>query len=294
VFVVFILFLSVLFFGAAATLFKTRNDWRVAYNEYKKATMAKLVGESGDWDSPENGSLVYLVSQQRKRLDERDNEITRLQSANDELGTRLKQANADIEAEKARVVKAQEALAQTTTLSETLAKNLDAETGRSTQLRTDLDEAKAKTQTALDDLAKANGERDALVLDLVQTQKDLHETRREYQELAVKYDDQELWVQHVMSTHPEIARDVSPKIAPPIDALVSAVDNTEKLVVLSVGKDQRVEPGFQFTVARGNSFIGKVEVIKVYPDLSGARIMFTKEGEEVRQGDKAFTVAKVD
>ena len=37
------------------------------------------------------------------------------------------------------------------------------------------------------------------------------------------------------------------------------------------------------------SFVGKVEVFEVYPDLAGARILFTKEGATVRQGDKAST-----
>ena len=78
-------------------------------------------------------------------------------------------------------------------------------------------------------------------------------------------------------------------IPPPIEARVVAVDAGEKLVVLSVGRDQKVEKGFRFTVYRGSSFVGKVEVFEVYPDLSGARILFTKEGSMVEQGDSAST-----
>ena len=33
----------------------------------------------------------------------------------------------------------------------------------------------------------------------------------------------------------------------------------------------------------------KVKVIKVFPDLAGARILWTKEGREIQRGDKAST-----
>jgi len=81
----------------------------------------------------------------------------------------------------------------------------------------------------------------------------------------------------------------SPRVAPPIHAKVNAVDPKEKLVVLSAGKDQKVENGYEFLVYRGGQFVGKVQVIKVYPDLSGARILFAKDGMEIEQGDSATT-----
>lgn len=74
----------------------------------------------------------------------------------------------------------------------------------------------------------------------------------------------------------------------PIDAVVQAVGKSEdKIVVLSVGRSDKVREGFEFTVLRDDRFVGKVKVIKVYDELCGARILFTKDGETIRQGDKA-------
>jgi len=77
--------------------------------------------------------------------------------------------------------------------------------------------------------------------------------------------------------------------APRIDAVVKAVSHKDKIVLLSVGKDQKVEEGLEFTVYRGPEFIGKVRVIRVYPDLAGAEVIYTKEKAEMQAGDRAST-----
>lgn len=73
-----------------------------------------------------------------------------------------------------------------------------------------------------------------------------------------------------------------------IAARVDAIDKENELVVLSVGTDQKVEVGDEFTIHRGVEFVGKVKVVKVYPDLSGARVLFTKKWEQIRKADSAF------
>jgi len=78
-------------------------------------------------------------------------------------------------------------------------------------------------------------------------------------------------------------------IGPPIDAVVQAVRSEERLVVLSVGTDQKVREGFQFTIYRRKKFVGKVQVIKVYEDVAGGRILFTQRGESIQVGDQATT-----
>jgi len=81
--------------------------------------------------------------------------------------------------------------------------------------------------------------------------------------------------------------------APPIVAVVQAVGKPEeKVVVLSMGRNDRVRQGFEFTVTRDERFVGRVKVIKVYDELCGARVLFTGEGEAIRQGDKATLVLR--
>ncbi len=76
-------------------------------------------------------------------------------------------------------------------------------------------------------------------------------------------------------------------IAPKIDAVVVAV--RDGIVVLSVGRDDNVKAGYEFTVYEGSRFIGKVKVENVLGDMSGARVLFTDQGETIRAGNQAST-----
>ena len=56
------------------------------------------------------------------------------------------------------------------------------------------------------------------------------------------------------------------------DAQVLAVRPEVNLVMLSVGTLQNVKPGYRFTISRGDQYVAKVQVEKVYPDMCSARI----------------------
>ncbi len=85
---------------------------------------------------------------------------------------------------------------------------------------------------------------------------------------------------------------LAPKKPPVIDGVVVAVkeiDGLAPLVLLSVGRDDGVEVGLEFTVFRADTFIGKVVVEKVMPDMAGCRVVFAKEGDAVRASDRVST-----
>jgi hypothetical protein len=83
--------------------------------------------------------------------------------------------------------------------------------------------------------------------------------------------------------------DTSPQ--PQVDGQVEAVDLENELVVLSVGRDQGVQEGAQFTVSRGGNFIGKVKVIQIYDDFAGARIIYAQDTYDIEVGDRILTPA---
>ena len=78
-------------------------------------------------------------------------------------------------------------------------------------------------------------------------------------------------------------------LPPPIEGVVEDVDSELRLVVLSVGKNDGVKPGYEFTVYRGDRFIAKVRVTKTYDNLSGARILLPDDAV-VQRGDRAMTL----
>ncbi|MBL4850476.1 MAG: hypothetical protein JKY65_33580 [Planctomycetes bacterium] len=73
------------------------------------------------------------------------------------------------------------------------------------------------------------------------------------------------------------------------EVLATKDDMGPALVLLNVGSDDRVEPGYRFLIYRGSEFVGKVVVERVLRDSSGCRALFCAEGERIRPGDKAAT-----
>jgi hypothetical protein len=71
------------------------------------------------------------------------------------------------------------------------------------------------------------------------------------------------------------------------DAQVLAVRGDVGLVMISVGSQQGVKPGYQFTVSRGNEYVGKVQVEKVYPDMCSARLVPGMSKGEIQVHDEA-------
>jgi hypothetical protein len=73
------------------------------------------------------------------------------------------------------------------------------------------------------------------------------------------------------------------------DAQVLAVRGDIGLVMISVGSQQGVKPGYQFTVSRGSEYVGKVQVEKVYPDMCSARLVPGTAKGEVQVHDEAHS-----
>jgi uncharacterized protein (DUF3084 family) len=81
---------------------------------------------------------------------------------------------------------------------------------------------------------------------------------------------------------PNAAREV-PKIA----GRVMSVERD--VVLLDVGRKQGVRPSYEFTIAHAGRPIAKVVVEQVDDAIAGGRVVFQKDGEQVREGDEAST-----
>jgi hypothetical protein len=274
VFVVVVFILSVAFFGTSATLFKTRLDWKKAYLDFEKGVKTEL-----EQLKERNKSLVALTDNLQKTIDAE-------RAAEAQLGVEIKRLTGDLAEEKKSVQIARSEASTTKVLMDQVSQTAEAVTKSNQALQEALDKAKGERETALAEAATSRQERDSMQLDLSKSQQELHALKVELKDLGEKFDTLAVVYERAKQVLPEA---LTPDTAPPIDGVVKAVDGEEKLVVLSVGRDDKVETGFDFTIYRGDEFLGKVKVIKVYPNLSGARILFTKDGATLQPGDKATT-----
>ena len=76
------------------------------------------------------------------------------------------------------------------------------------------------------------------------------------------------------------------------DGRVLAVKPDLHEVMLSIGSAQGVKPGYQFVIKRGDSYVHRVAVEKVYPDMCMARFvdgLQNKDGREVEVNDEVIS-----
>ena len=276
---VVVFLLLILFFDKSATLYRTREDLTRNYDTYKAAVevlLADLEQNNKDLKGERNDlqDALRLVSE-----DELAKAGT-IKSLRIELAGKDAQI-ANISAERNESINAK-----------TATDNVNASlVSQNNTLTTQLSEAHDKRDSAIGAEKVANAEKFRMKRDLDATTQELHEARVEFSSLSEKFDSLELAYGAVEK---KLGKDgieaiLSGLVSPPIDALVEEVDSNLRLVVLSVGRQDEVKEGVEFTIYREDKFVGKVRVNKVYENLAGARVLFTAEGSDIRQGDRATT-----
>ena len=72
-------------------------------------------------------------------------------------------------------------------------------------------------------------------------------------------------------------------------AVVSAADPRADIYILSVGKKDGVEAGYEFTVYRGNEYISTIVVDKVFENYASGTTKKGMKRKDVMPGDEAAT-----
>ncbi|MBN1421595.1 MAG: hypothetical protein JXP34_22675 [Planctomycetes bacterium] len=275
VFLVINLVLALIFLGTSATLFSTRSRWRDEAEDVK----AKMEGEAEKY--------VEEANALKSALDQLGEQLRAMQTHNVKLTTdasSLRQESARLTTEVA------DAKTETVRLNSLLTEKegvVKQQGGQVSKLQDQVTALTEQAKNAMSEMEKAVAERDRMALDLDGTKGELHKTLTELEDVKRGKADLEAYVEAIRREVPDVP--ASPDMVPKIDAKIFAVKRDQNLVVLTVGQDDKVREGYPFSVFRGGEYIGKVKVIEVLGDISGARIEFTVPGKEIREGDNATT-----
>jgi len=274
VFVVFVFLLSVTFFGTSATLYLTREDWAQQYEAYRTAADAQVE------------QLKSRAEELKAALDDEQRAKQLVAASESKLDDALKRTLGDLEQANTTIAKVEnerdEAQNQKAATDKLNASLVD----ESTALKEQLAAAHAARDESSNLQKVANAEKFRIKTVLDATERDLRDARVVLQETTEKYEQAETILAAYSKRFGALDGTV---LAPPIDALVVEADAALKLIVLSVGTQDEVREGFEFTVYRDDRFVGKVRVHKVFENLAGARVLFTADGSDIRQGDRATT-----
>ena len=268
------LVLAVVFLGASATFLGQKESWKKLH----EVDTQKLKEEVAD--------LTNTVSAKENLFRQQEQEANNFKNQMSEIKAKYEQAETDLQTFKDNYNKLNSDHKKLSDTYQTQLANNDS-------LRNDLnaavaakDTAMAEARAATDTSNNAVTEQKRLESELMDAQDQIAGLEKKIVELSKEIESAGVVLQAYKDKYGEISEIVS---APALSAKVSAVDEKLNIVVLSIGKDDGVKPGFTFTVYRGDQYVGKVVVDDVAKDHCSGYSKKELQKGSIQVGDDART-----
>ncbi|MHC4471959.1 MAG: hypothetical protein ACYS99_13455 [Planctomycetota bacterium] len=272
--VVLNLVLAIAFLGASATFLGVKETWKVRYEK----------------DVAERDAEIATLTEQRDGLSKKYNDQRDLTAQKD---TELQTERSAREAKEAEYTKVDEGFNRLKASYESLAetnKKLEATIARLTQekdaLTTQKDDAVADMQKAKGEMNTAVTEQHRLQAQIDEKDKQIGELEKRINGMADEIEQKDLLIAAYRDKFGEVPDWIK---MPPITAKVTNVSPDYNIVMLSVGSDDHVKVGFEFTIFRGDEYVGKVVVNKVEKDYCAGYSKKEVEKAAIQPGDDAKT-----
>lgn len=272
--VVLNLVLAVVFLGASATYLGQKEGWRLKYEKLDAETQATIKALN---DNLNQATKNYQDQQQMTSVEVTKNaELrARIEQKEDEYG-KLREAHNTL-------------LGQYERLSQVEKDQLD----QIKQLMSDKDGLIAARDQALQEKAAAVKEANDAVTEQRRLETELQDAKDQCgnleKQLVAANEDLDK-TKLVVKAYEDKVGPLPGIIAPPkIDATVAGVDNNLNIVMLSVGGDDGVKEGFEFTIYRNNEYVGQIVIDRVERDYCSGSSKKNLEKSAIQVGDKATT-----
>ncbi len=272
--VVLNLFLAVGFLGASATFLGVQENYKVQLKE----TSEKMQGQIDDLNALKDKLGGDLANQRQMSADFR--------ASNEGLKAtaQAKEAEALRNSEVYNQLLGQhEKLAQTYTDAVSTIDNLTADKKR---LIEEKDGALAEKRGAVDAKNNAITEQKRLENEILGQSDQIAELEKRLTGTADKLENTELVVALYVKKFGHLGDIIGP---PAIAAVVAGVNTDLNIVLLSVGRDDKVKEGFEFTIYRNNEYVATVVVDKVEKDHCSGYSKKEVERLPISVGDKGTT-----
>jgi hypothetical protein len=275
VFVIINLVFSIAYLSVTGALYHHKEDWREAFVKVTKDYRTLKERDDGVISTFEN-----RVKELTEYINKLENNIAELMARIDDIGQKYRNARTDLAIETQELALLLVDHSRIIGILEGKEKRISDLTQERDYFQRKFNEIMAQKNTAENQVAR-------LTKMLLDTRKDLSDLRKDYVACRDDLNDKKLIIQKLNDFGIPVAKIVLLKPPPPIDGEVVAYDPDTRLVLLSVGRQDKVEEGYEFTIYRGTRFIGRAKVEKVLPDLCGARVIF--EVAKIQKGDLAAT-----
>jgi uncharacterized coiled-coil protein SlyX len=284
VFIVLNLLLALAFMFVQMTLYATRENWKRRWNddtkffaEEVKTYAQKISEESYARVKAEaaNSSLSAQVVDLQANIKKQENSLSEKEKAIQGLNLTLSKNDEEIKSLREQ--------------SQTLSNTLEL-TRQSNNEKTHIAQVARAVAFQLNvKLAEVEDDYNNATTALAQREDDLTK-------LTKVSNQQKAQLSLLKERYPEVARTLSDEKASSVflQAVVAAVRNNpqgkQDLVMLTLGKGDKVEEGVEFIIFRGNSYVVRVRAEKVLGDMIACRVIadsWNTQGLQVQQGDLA-------
>lgn len=275
VFVVLNLVFSLIYVGVAATLLGKQENWKEKFlieERDHKETKRKAEEDTKNFSS----QITALQGERdtlRSSMDNISTQLTSAQTENKNLEKKWSELFGEVQLLKANNDKLTNNLSEMSKQKDDLSKALEVKTAEAG------DALKLRDQAVDDRTRIAEQFKDLKV--------SLDDLKQRHVDLAKKKADLEWLLARIQEKIGAIPDEIT--AMPKIDGRVVGVSSKMNLVVISVGEEDGVRIGFEFTVFRGSSYVGKLVVEKLYPRQAACRIVLEKTKDQVQPGDSVTT-----
>lgn len=279
IFIVIQAVLVMTYLGMSGALYQQRRDWRTSYQQLKGRYSTAVARAQ-----KEIRALRSYVKAKDDLISSKEREVRSLKTQLDHALQEAQQAKQLFENKRAEFTQLQNNF-------DGLNRNFADAQKEIAKLRSDLDERTTQRDIAVKRRESAEGQVARLTALTTSLETDLGDLRKTFADTRRSLRDKELLISMAEAAGVNFELLVPGPPVPAIDGTVVAVktDVDPPLVLLSVGANEKVERGYQFSIYRANQFVGKVVVEKVLNNGAGCRLLFTAEGATVQAGDRAAT-----
>jgi len=271
IFAFLVLAMSLVFMAFAVAVYGTHKNWRDVVENPNTGLKAKIVAEQAKIKEQEEQIDVL-----KKQIVEGDAEkrtvLAKLESYRTTKDTEL----ANIQAQQLELQQTNQATVAAMTAGQS---NLDKMTKEVEVLRKEIREAQAERDKSFDQVVKLTDQ-------VHQVTNEITRLKEREGQLA-----QQLAATRMILSKRGISA-AETDVPPPLRGKVLAV-STSDLLELSLGADDGIRAGNTLEVFRGNSYLGRVQVVKTESNRAVAKILPDFKKGAIQKGDDVATQLKV-
>lgn len=276
VFVILIVVTSFVYLGVTSALFAHRINWK-----------DKFTTEKND-RATEVGALKKTIETNVADMADKDTQIGSLKSEIQNRSQMIEKLENDLKTEKTRNEKLLTELAGLRSSFDTLKSNLDEAQKRNEILSGNVAELQKEKDTAIADRDIVQNKLKETDHNLTISSRNLADLEKQYIGRMKELDELKTQIAALNAAGVRV-EDIAKGAKKMVDGRVIAVSEVMNLLIISAGRDSGVEPGMEFTIYRGDKFVGKAIVEKADKDWASCRSLMEFQTDKPQVGDSVST-----